>query len=824
LLPKHYLWAVGNDVTAYNVGDLLANRYLCKGSRIFLDTKPGLYPTAPTEVPSSFASYLRLFPYQIHVPQIYDVLSGSASNAKVALLDQAALSISSVAVEGDGSALEGAAIAVEVLPALVDSWTTASALRQLNWLWQIAHLWQPFSSEQVASSLIAADLVRVEGTLIRLLELRADVTKPLPLAQLGQFWSHLTPTAQPEIGDGLHQICQRLIQNQIRNSEQLISDLDILLSEVGRSHSRQIQMVTRTDRGPSRQRNEDACYPADGPSQSIIVSPDHSPSVGSSPLVIVCDGIGGHQGGDVASHLAIEVLRQQVQLLEPEKLDSSALTTALEQAVCVANDSISQRNDTEQRFERQRMGTTVVMGLVRAHELYITHVGDSRVYWINRQGCHQVTLDDDVASREVRLGYSPYREALQQPSSGSLVQALGMGASSVLHPTVQRFIPDEDSVFLLCSDGLSDNDRVEEYWETVFIPLFDGKIDIDTASQQLIDIANTRNGHDNVTVGLLYLQIKAPLHQRSQQQPRPRVIVPNSPPTLIQTNQDTYIQAEPETSSPAHSTLKTQVLPRTAQRGRFKILPLIFWMGLLLSSGGLLAYMLSFGFRGWVDSLLGQGGSSNPEAMAPVSPGVSPSPIATLTVGSFVELNPATIEPNLTPNPTDAASPLMLSPQPGVTLQAPIEARIIPLGSILQVTGKQATASQEQWVKLQICSVPSLPNATLNSSPGPVVSPGSSPTSLKDSKASPGSKIESKPQPVIQELPGSTNSPADAISPKGLQPGDQGWISERQILSAAVTKSLVTPTERGSCSATSPPQHLETPGASPPKMTKPSLS
>ncbi|MFM8003468.1 MAG: PP2C family protein-serine/threonine phosphatase, partial [Dolichospermum sp.] len=186
----------------------------------------------------------------------------------------------------------------------------------------------------------------------------------------------------------------------------------------------------------------------------------------------------------------------------------SILFSNLEQAVATANDKISDQNDREHRQGRQRMGTTVVMALHKGHEMYITHVGDSRAYWITRHNCHQVTLDDDVASREVRLGYALYREALQHSGSGSLIQALGMSKSSSLHPTSQRFIIDEDAVFLVTSDGLSDFDRVEECWETEILPLLSGKTSIENVGKRLIEVANKRNGHDNVTIALVHFDVK----------------------------------------------------------------------------------------------------------------------------------------------------------------------------------------------------------------------------------------------------------------------------------------------------------------------------
>jgi hypothetical protein len=88
-----------------------------------------------------------------------------------------------------------------------------------------------------------------------------------------------------------------------------------------------------------------------------------------------------------------------------------------------------------------------------------------------------------------------------------LVQALGINASSLLHPMIQRFPLDEDSVFLLCSDGLSDNNLVDQYWHLELLPILTGEVDLATANQRLIDLANQKNGHDNVTVVLVHYQV-----------------------------------------------------------------------------------------------------------------------------------------------------------------------------------------------------------------------------------------------------------------------------------------------------------------------------
>lgn len=845
LLPHHYLWAVGESAGRYRAGDGVGDRYVCKSPRIFLDTKPGLYSTAPTEIPPELASYPRLSPYQIHVPQIYDIVP-LANSSRLLLLDQAAFDSFSVALDEASQTTVDSMIEPQLLPALIDEWQSAIAMRQLNWLWQIAHLWYPLASQAVASTLLAPELVRVEGGLLRLLELRSDGAGVPTLAQLGQLWSTWAKQARPEIAKGVMQVSQQLIQGQIRNAEQLIGQLDSLLTQVGRSLSCQIHLATRTDQGPSRQRNEDACYP---PSGSVVnTQPGAAQSTADTvTLVIVCDGIGGHQGGDVASNLAIESVRQQVQSLPLATLDAPSLMMALEQAVCVANDLISQRNDSEQRFDRQRMGTTLVMGLVRAHELYITHVGDSRAYWISSRGCHQVTQDDDVASREVRLGYSSYREALQQPSAGSLVQALGMGSSTVLHPTVQRFILDEDSVFLLCSDGLSDNDRVEETWDVLLVPLLQGNTNVGAVSQQLVELANTRNGHDNVTVGLLHIRV-------SVQPVKPGIsaTVKAIAPTL--TGNATVIQSstgkvtQPVAPSAAvaptasvnpaitasgssEAIAKTQVLP-TSPAKKFKALPLLLGIILLLGGGGLLAYSLSLSFRGWVDTLLGSA-RVTPSPSPAATP--TPTPIAVSTplqVGAFLQINPPAPAPN-------SSVGMVVFSQPGGLQPPVVDANLIPPGSVVQVVGGRATTPQERWVEVRVCSLPagaiapsfsppsSVAPSNLSSASWPImvsvsrgVSVGtgfeSSPATPLPTTPLPATPLPATPLPAtplpIPPSPGATSpgaNPSTVPLPQPLPLGGTGWIQESTVINLVSSKLNLTTQERGACQGPSAPPTAE---------------
>lgn len=639
-LLKQYLWAVGEGIEAYKPGDLWGDRYLLKSHRIFLDTKPGLSPEKPeSEISDQIKHYLRLVPYRLQVPQVYALGDGTAR--EILLLDQAPIYSDAVPLEG------------QLMPELTDVWKDATSLRQLNWLWQMAQLWQPLKSEGVASSLLQPKLLRVEGSLVRLLELQLDQESAPELTSLGQLWLNLLSGAKPAITGFFEQVCHSLIQGEVRSSGQLIALLDQGLAEVGLKQARTLRIATRTDKGPSRQRNEDACYP---PSETTITK---SPEA-ESALVIVCDGIGGHEGGNVASNLAIKTIQQQLQHLplKDTHLDPTTLSSDLERVTCDANDQISQRNDKEHRYGRQRMGTTLVMALARAHEIYIGHVGDSRAYWITRTGCHQVTLDDDVASREVRLGYTLYRDALQQASSGSLVQALGMSPSASLHPTVQRFILDEDCVFLLCSDGLSDYDRVEQYWETEILPILDGKIDVATAGSRLVELANTQNGHDNVTVGLIHCQVSSsepestllPSQNLQITVPPDSAYLAETDATVEDTNRrdfNTVLQLDGSINFPAPtspSTLQTKVLPSQRAPRRF-FLPIFLGIILLLSlGGGLLAYFFRQKVSGTVNHLIGisRGPSITPKPPTSSPPTTPPvpkaAPVAPLGEGTLIKL------------------------------------------------------------------------------------------------------------------------------------------------------------------------------------------
>lgn len=510
-LIYRYLWAVGGQALQQTVGTSVAGRYYVTAPQVWLDTQPGLSPAVSDTGPSeAMLPYLYLYPYRIHLPELYGVCPASRKDAAEILL-----------LENEPLDPQG-----NLYPAIAQAWSGAPPVRQLYWLWQLLQLWSPLAEQGVAASLLAANNIRVQGWRVRLCQLIHDSVilpdaantttevSPLGLSDLANLWLSWIANSSPGLQESLTSLCQAM-QAPAAEVTAIAQQLNQLLLEQAAQLPLRLHLVGATDPGPQYNHNEDTCYP---------LLADTRTADGLLPhLAVVCDGIGGHEGGEVASQLAVQSIKMQVQALltevaaESEPVEPAILMEQLATVARVANNLIAAQNDVQEREARRRMGTTLMMAVqlpqrVRlsngaladnGHELYLVSVGDSRAYWLTPRDCHRLTVDDDVAAREVRRGRSLYREALQRPDAGSLTQALGTRDADFLHPTVQRFILEEDGILLLCSDGLSDNGWVESAWQELTESVLRGKQSLTNAAQAWIDLANEKNGHDNVSVVLM---------------------------------------------------------------------------------------------------------------------------------------------------------------------------------------------------------------------------------------------------------------------------------------------------------------------------------
>ena len=493
---QQYLWAVGLDTEAFPSNALIGDRYRVTSSQIVVDTDPYTLPELPLEFQTYVVSYLKLSRLSLHLPRPYSLLLlGEELNISEIFL------LENVPIDRQGN----------LCPTITEAWADASALRQLNLLSQILNLWQPLAEQNMTRTLIDPKLVRVDGMWVRLLELQADVAA-IHLAQLGDMWVQWLDVAKPEIAELIAEFFYSLGRGEYDVSG-AIAHLDQLtlqvMQDLSLAQSLMVRIASATDVGQKREHNEDACYP-DAKRQKR----NEQSEALRDRLAIVCDGLGGHDGGEIASSLAIKTLEQQLKtlLIQAEKdpdFSAQGFIAQLEMVTRVVNNQIVAINDQQQRQAQQRMGTTLVMAVMpRPHgkpsnEVYIVHVGDSRVYCVTANNLRQVTLDDDVATRETTLGYNFYAYSSQRIDGGALIQALGTRGSDMLVPRVQRFFIDEDCVLLLCSDGLSDFDRVDQIYQSSLLPILTENKPLDLSCQNLIDRANELNGHDNITVALM---------------------------------------------------------------------------------------------------------------------------------------------------------------------------------------------------------------------------------------------------------------------------------------------------------------------------------
>ncbi|MBE9109978.1 protein phosphatase 2C domain-containing protein [Nodosilinea sp. LEGE 07298] len=502
---KPYLWAIGTDLETLPVDELVGQRYRVVAPYIWLDTQPDQRPSAPDTFPAEAVPYLRAHPHRLHVPGLYGVLERTGA-PPILLLDNAP-------IHPQAGAL---------LPELEAGLFSASPLRQANWLWQLWELWRTLGELGLARSLLISSNLRVDGWRLRLLELVPD-GEPPALADLVELWRSLLSPLHLAVSEPLRAIVNQLDAGTL-DPDTLSLELNQILLRQAATVSTRIALAGATAKGPTQPRNEDACWP-----QGI------QPEAASLQVAIVCDGVGGHDGGEIAGQLAVQSLQIQLQALLAEAqnelrvLPPQIIIQQLEAVIRVVNELINFQNDNRGRVGRQRMGTTLVMAVVipqrvqteqgweRVNEVYLAHVGDSRAYWITPDYCHPLTVDDDIAGREVIACRQSWPVAQERSDAGALTQALGTRSGEHLTPHIQRFVFDETGILLLCSDGLSDNYRIEDAWANYIGLIIKDIVTLDSAVASWIELANQKNGHDNTAVVLMQHKLLTPASVQGDQ-------------------------------------------------------------------------------------------------------------------------------------------------------------------------------------------------------------------------------------------------------------------------------------------------------------------
>lgn len=250
-----------------------------------------------------------------------------------------------------------------------------------------------------------------------------------------------------------------------------------------------------TDVG-GRENNED----------SILVQP-LPPAAGSSTpgyLLAVADGMGGHADGEVASKLAIDLVRD---LFSRDQPTDAAL--ALKQAYRRANEAIYQQGGGD--AESRHMGTTLVTAVVRGKYVTIANVGDSRAYLMRANQVTQVTQDHSVVAEQVQQGQIREEDARKSSQRNILTQALGTRESLDRRmPAIYELALLPEDRLLLCTDGFYDVLTNEDY-----IQLMAGD-DPEAAATGLTTLAKERNTDDNVSAIVLAVGASVTTLQRQE--------------------------------------------------------------------------------------------------------------------------------------------------------------------------------------------------------------------------------------------------------------------------------------------------------------------
>lgn len=237
-----------------------------------------------------------------------------------------------------------------------------------------------------------------------------------------------------------------------------------------------MRIVAKTDKGNIRESNQDAFAIGEFPNDVV--------------WAVVCDGMGGAAGGNIASTLAVEVIRERINASYRDEMKDSSIINMLDSAIAAANVEVYDFACSKQ--ELQGMGTTGVCAVLRDGQAFIAHAGDSRAYIFGDGEPRQVTEDHSVVQDLLNNGRITADEAKNHPNRNIITRALGVNSSVDVEFDITPLLPND--ILLLCSDGLSNYVSDEEMASVI------RSGDYDSCAERLIEIANENGGGDNITV------------------------------------------------------------------------------------------------------------------------------------------------------------------------------------------------------------------------------------------------------------------------------------------------------------------------------------
>lgn len=235
----------------------------------------------------------------------------------------------------------------------------------------------------------------------------------------------------------------------------------------------------KSDVGKVREINEDSFY---------ISNP-----LDKVQLYMLADGMGGYNGGEIASKLAIQTAKKYiVNNFEQIEKDRDSIIQLLGSSIEYANMIVYEKS--KENKELEGMGTTLEICLIYNSKVYIGHIGDSRIYRIRKSFIRKLTQDHSYVQKLVKDGEITQEEAEHHPKKNMLMKALGCNAFVEPDVMVKGLL--KDDILLMCSDGLSNLVDEENIYEIA-------KSNIEQATKELVQMANDKGGYDNITVVII---------------------------------------------------------------------------------------------------------------------------------------------------------------------------------------------------------------------------------------------------------------------------------------------------------------------------------
>lgn len=246
-----------------------------------------------------------------------------------------------------------------------------------------------------------------------------------------------------------------------------------------------MRTFAKSDIGKAREMNQD-CY--------------YIPEEENLKIYILADGMGGYQGGEIASKLAVDSVRRYLTTnLVKTPYEKESIMKLVKDSIEYANMIVYEKSKTDKELES--MGTTLDVCIIYNNKVFIGHVGDSRVYRIRNEYIRKLTTDHSYVETLLKDGTITKEEAMHHPKKNMLMKALGCMPYVEPDVLVKGFI--KNDILIMTSDGLTNMITDEEIYK-IAIEYRENNSNKENVAQKLVGLANDRGGYDNITTIVIY--------------------------------------------------------------------------------------------------------------------------------------------------------------------------------------------------------------------------------------------------------------------------------------------------------------------------------